>query len=260
MLRFERVLTAPTRAELERTLSEAAKAANKGCQARTLHWTPADTQSLLLDGVGAPEGFRQWNGEGQRKQRGFGKETRSAVAVAWWTDPLKRTHYRIGANRVYCASSHADHLFCPYGQRPPLWLTHPENVYFREEKEALIPFVICRCGAAGSPESLGWMGPHCAACYDRGAEGSALLIPAGDPVRTLLVGHTSWVGPVLFTPDGRSVISCERCGSRGLVWDLATGIAREVISGKDQLQAVALSPDGKPSPRDTRVARSSCSR
>src|SRR5262245_22247570 len=106
MLRFERVLTAPNRPELEATLSEAANAANKGCRARTLTWTPARTQTLLRARAAAPEGFRQWNGEGESKKRGFTNETRSAVAVSWWTDPLKRTHFRIGADRVYCASSH----------------------------------------------------------------------------------------------------------------------------------------------------------
>src|SRR5687767_11286885 len=120
MLRFDRVLTAPDWAELERTLTAGAKAANKGCRTRKLDWAPGDTDALLLDVAGAPEGFRQWNGEGDRKQRGFGQETRSAVAVAWWTDPLKRTHYRIGADRVFCASSDVDHLFTPHRQRPPL--------------------------------------------------------------------------------------------------------------------------------------------
>jgi hypothetical protein len=247
MLRFDRVLTAPSRAELDRTLSEAAQAANKGCRVRTLAWTATNTEALLRDSAAAPEGFRQWNGEGESKKRGFANETRSALAVAWWTDPLKRTHYRVGADRVYCASSDVEHLFCPYcdEERPPLWVTHPENVYFRGEGERLTPFAVCRCGASGSPESLGWMGTECAACHDRAEEVGAVPVPPGNPARILLVGHTGWVGPVLFTPDGRSVLSGDRCGFRVLAWDLATGTPREVIAGSAQLWALALSPDGQ---------------
>ena len=245
MLRFEHVLVAPTRAELERTLTEAARAANKGCRARTLTWTPTDTEALLLAAAGAPEGFRQWNGPGERTQRGFGKDTRSAVAVVWWTDPLKRTHYRVGGDRAYCASSHVDNLFCPYRERPARWLTHPENLYFRGEGKALTPFAICRCGMAGTPESLGWMGECCAACHDRAEEGAAPATAAGEPARTVLVGHPGWVGPVLFTPDGRSLISADRCGSHAFVWDLATGSSRELVAEQDQPYALAISPDGQ---------------
>lgn len=244
MLRFDRVLIAPTRADLERVLDDAAKAANKGCRTRKLAWAPADTDSLLIDVAGNREGFRQWNGAGDRKSRGFGQETRSAVAVAWWTDPLKRTHYRVGANRIYCASSDVDHLFCPYRKRPPLWMVYPENVYFRGEEETTNPFVICRCGASGSPKSLGWMGPCCAACHDRAEEEGAPLVPAGEPVRTLLIRRSGWVGPALFTPDGRSVISADRSGARVFTWDLTTGTAREVLS-QDTADALAASPDGQ---------------
>jgi hypothetical protein len=111
MLRFDRVLIAPTRVELERALNEAAKSANKGSRTRKVNWSTTQTDVLLQEVDSAAEGFRQWNGEGERKQRGFGNDTRSAVAVSWWTDPLKRRHYRIGADRVLCASGNVEHLF-----------------------------------------------------------------------------------------------------------------------------------------------------
>src|SRR5262245_4242882 len=82
----------PDPARFGGSLADAAKAANKGCRARVLVWTAADTEALLKDVASAPEGLRQWNGPGDRKHR---TETRSAVAVSWWTDPVKRTHYRI---------------------------------------------------------------------------------------------------------------------------------------------------------------------
>jgi WD40 repeat protein len=243
MLRYDRVLIAPSRAELDRALGDAAGAANKGCRARKLEWAPARTVELLSAAAGAPEGLRQWNGEGESKQRGFSTETRSALAVAWWTDPVKRVHYRVGADRVFTASSHVENLFCPYRERPPLWVVHRENLYFRGQREALSPYAICRCGAAGPPASIGWMGQCCAACHDRVEEGSALPLPDGEPARTMLLGHTSWAGPLAYAPDGRSLISAERSGMRLLVHDLATGAARE-LPRPGQLHALALSPDG----------------
>lgn len=244
MLRFDRVLVAPDWVELDRTLSAAARAASKGCRVRTIAWTPDATEALLHDSAAAPEGFRQWNGEGEARKRGFANETRSAVAVSWWTDPLGRTHYRVGSDRVYCASNHANHLFCPYhGPRPPLWVTHREDLYFREDSGRRIPFVSCRCGASGSLEALGWLGTHCAACHHL-ATGAAPT-PSAGPARTLLSGHTAWVGPVFFTPDGRTVLSGDRCGFRVLAWDLAAGTPREVLGGDAQFWALALSPDGQ---------------
>src|SRR5262245_18080211 len=168
VLRFERVLIAPAEADLERALTEAAAAANKGCRSRNLSWAAADTRALLA-AVAAPEGRRQWNGLGGQKRRTSGNDTCSAVAVAWWTDPLGRPHYRIAGHRIHVAYGQFDNLFCPHADPPPLRLVHRDHVYQRDSEDGPL-WVVCRCGAAGSPESLGWMGPHCAACHDRTEE------------------------------------------------------------------------------------------
>jgi WD40 repeat protein len=248
MFRFDRVLIDPDRAELERALSEAAGAANKGCRVRKVTWSTAETEELLRAVAATPEGFRQWNGPGERKQRGLtpGGETRSVIAVAWWSDRLRRPHYRIAADRVFCdADEVLVNLFTPYRQRPPLWLTHPENVYFRDTEST--PIVICRCGMAGSAESLGWMGVHCAACHDRAEEDVSPPGLEGEPARTLLVRSSpALLGQILFAPDGRSLTSADRDGDRLVNWDLATDTAhdgpRELTR---QIKTIALSPDGR---------------
>jgi sugar lactone lactonase YvrE len=245
MFRFDKVLVAPSREDLERTLLAAATAANKGCRSRKLTWTTTTTDTLLSKRSAAPEGFQQWNGEDERKQRGQGGDTRSAVAVVWWTDRLGRTHYRIAADRIGCrASYHVKNLICPYRERPPLWLLYPEDLYLRPEGEQQTLFAACRCGATGTPESLGWMGPYCAACHDRNEAGERPVLLPGCPAHRALADGHRWLGGVMFTPDGRGLVSHERCGGKVRIWDLATGQARgPELSGGSSLTAV--SPDGE---------------
>jgi hypothetical protein len=245
MFQFDRILVAPGRADLERTLTEATAAANKGCRARLLHWTPAATDALLLDNAAAPAGFRQWTGTGEGKRRGSGNDKQSAVAVVWWTDRLQRVHYRIASDRVECAFSHSQNLLCPYEERPPLWLIYPENLYFREEEANIWkPFAICRCGVTGAPDALGWMGPCCAVCHDRAEAGEGPLIPLGEPARTLLAaGRSRWVA---FTADRRYLVSL---GARQfyqqevLIWDLGTG-EMEHSNCSNAAGSLAVSVDG----------------
>lgn len=242
VFRFDRVLVAPTEAALGDVLTEAAKAANKGCRARLLLWTPAETRQLLADVAAATAGFRQWNGAGESKQRGWGKDTRSAVAVAWWADPVRRVHYRVAAERIHCASGNDRHNFlCPFAERPPLWIVHPDEVYFRDAADAA-PWAICRCGTQGPPEAIGWMGLACAACHDRAEDGTLPREP-DDWARTVLVGHTSWVGRVLFKPDGRTVLA--RSGGRILGWDVPTATEPAAVDVPRDTSAMAFSPDGE---------------
>jgi len=244
LLRFERVLVGPTPAELEAALTEAARAANRGCRVRVVRWTAAETKKLLAHVRRAPAGYRQWNGPGERRQRGMtpGGETRSAVAVAWWTDAARRVHFRIGADRVYTAAAGAlENLFTPYVTRPPLWWTEPENIYLSGQPACLV--AVCRCGAAGDPDSLGWMGTHCAACHDRAEETGQPLAPPGEPARTVLVSHWGFAGPLGFTPDGRTLVSAGRGNNQLLAWNLAAGTARELIASGEPIRALAVAPE-----------------
>jgi hypothetical protein len=246
VLRFDHVLIAPNQEELERTLTAAAGAANKGCRSRLLHWTAADTDALLAGVDAEPDGFRQWNASAEARKRASGGDTRSGVAVAWWTDPLQRTHYRIAAGRVFCFdAANGKNLICPWApDRPPLWLVYPEPICFREEGEVWKRFAVCRCGAAGRTGALGWMGPCCAACHDRAEAGLPSLVADGVPPRLVLAHGSLLVGVVAFLPHGKGLISCDRCGPEVRLWDLDTGRAW-LWSGAVHGPAVAVSPDGE---------------
>ncbi|KAK6499548.1 hypothetical protein TWF506_004177 [Arthrobotrys conoides] len=68
------------------------------------------------------------------------------------------------------------------------------------------------------------------------SEWSALLQRLG--------GHTSWVMDVIFSPDGKTLVSASRDGSIKL-WDPATGRLLQNLEGHVSVRAVAFSPDGK---------------
>ncbi|GAA3192516.1 serine/threonine-protein kinase [Actinocorallia longicatena] len=63
----------------------------------------------------------------------------------------------------------------------------------------------------------------------------------GSPMR----GHGSWIGGVLFTPDGRTLISAG--GDRDIrFWDVASGASTSVVkSGIGPIYATAISADGR---------------
>lgn len=241
MSRFERLLIAPTRSELSAALTQAAESASRGHRVRTLlPWPPAHTEALVRGLDAAPEGRRLFKGQNEGARPG-GK-ARSVVAACWWTDPLGRRHVRVGGWRAGQRDERANGLLRLGRSRPPLWVVYPEHVYFRREGKALVPFVVCRCGAVGPPEALGWMGPCCAACHDRAEEGSPWRA-AGEPASTLLDNNTEQGTSLAFTPDGRSLV-LGRLGSMAGgpgVWDLAAGSTRPV-DGHPGL--VAVSPDG----------------
>lgn len=58
-------------------------------------------------------------------------------------------------------------------------------------------------------------------------------------------GHTSFVGPVAISPDGKTLASGS-CDRTVKLWDVATGQERATLQGHTKsVEAVAFSPDGK---------------
>jgi WD40 repeat protein len=251
--RFDRVLIDPTPEALGQTAHLASKAANDGFRARLLTWPFEGFDEFLLSWRAAPTGERQWTGPGKHRKNGPGGDARSAAAVAWWTDPVGRKHFRVAADRVNCGTPSEQSLFNP-GQasvyegerRPALWCVYPDDLYLRQQGSDWPLWAACRCGASGAPEALGWMGPWCAACHDRAEEGAPLTRP-GDCPPVVFTGHEHGVADVVFVLGGELLLTRERYGKTIRIWDVSTGqmITRPFQGPQDTGRGLAVSVDGR---------------
>jgi hypothetical protein len=177
MYSFDRVLVDPTPAVLKRTMTAAAATANKGLRTKKLAWPPDDLRSFRRELRSLAEGQHQWTGRDAR------------LAVAWWSDLLGRKHYRIVAHRG-CRGDLFQldtDMYREGRERPVLWRVYPDDLYLKEEKDERPLWAVCRCGVAGPPEEVGWVGPWCGACHDRAEEGH----PPG-AARPASSGHVHW--------------------------------------------------------------------
>jgi DNA-binding beta-propeller fold protein YncE len=247
--RFDRVLIDPTLDALSRTLAEASAAANKGFRARLLHWPAGGYADFVTAWRAAQEGQRQWIGPGTYRKRGPGGDTRSAAAVVWWSDPLGRKHCRVVADRVDCGSTEEADLLEPEAghddkpTRPMLWRVYPDDLYLRQKGKEWHLWAVCRCGAAGPPETLGWMGPWCAACHDRAEDGAPLSRPGVCPP-VVFSGHPFWVADVAFGLGGRALLTRVRYYPEVWIWDTASGqVLKREFPGRSP-KALAVSADG----------------
>jgi WD40 repeat protein len=246
--RFDCVLIDPTPEALSQTLGNAAAAANKGCRARLLHWPVSDFADFVTAWRTEREGQRQWTGPRADRQRA---DIRSAVAVLWWDDPLGRKHCRVIADRDYFGNSPEGVLlnpeYDPYektGKRPLLWRIHPDDLCLRQNGKTWRLWATCRCGAAGPPEKLGWMGPWCAACHDRAEEGAPLSRPDVRPP-VVFSDQSFWVADLAFALGGQILLTRVKCKSTVHLWDTASGEVRTRKFPGDRSQALAVSADGK---------------
>jgi hypothetical protein len=172
----------------------------------------------------AAEGWRQWNG-GEGKARSW--EARSALALAWWTDPLGRKHCRVLARRGRFARPYLDHLLDPTGEGwPPLALVYPALLFFARRAEQRALLAVCACGACATPERLGWMGPCCALCHDLEQEGRRLPPVGPTSGRMVLPGAaaSSYLGrPVLACSADAQLVAVSDGRGGVTVWDVLRG-------------------------------------
>jgi WD40 repeat protein len=236
MADHDRVLIDPTREELADALQEAVAAVNFRARSRVLAWPPAGPDPLA-EAVGTAEGWRQWVPEGRIRSG----ETSSLRMLAWWSDRAGRKHHRLVARRGEFNSMFRRNVLSVGEDRPPLWLVYPEHqhLYLRQRGTGWELVAVCACGAVGTPEELGWMGPCCGPCHDRREAGEPA--PAGPP--TLLTGHVKPVDKVVFSPDGRTLVALAHFEPSPRAWDLATGQA-DVWAHAEWVRALAFTPDG----------------
>jgi hypothetical protein len=206
---IDQILVQPTPAELHAALQVAADAANAVCRFKSLRleWPPTHFAAFEEEGEFMPEGFRQWNGPGKSD-----KGIRSFVLVVWWTDYVGRKHHRILSHRTKLSRTTRENWLFKSMRLPPLGLIYPRPVYAIERRKQTELRVFCHCGAWGTPEALGWMGPCCGPCHDR-HEGRP---PEGVAVNAIDTG--SRVYDLVFSPDASLLAT--RHHQSVLVWDV----------------------------------------
>ena len=236
---FNRMLIAPGREELHQALCDAAAWTGRSARKNLVTFDPADADALLDECTRAGEGFRQWNG-GPALLRAGG--ARSAVAVAWWSDPIGRCHARVSGGRGRLGLAICHNLLCPNDPtRPPLWLVYPEHVFLRHRDGVRSLWVCCGCGVSGTPESVGWMGKCCAACHDRVEEGRPAA-EANSMQRTLPGGYR--IDSLAFAPSGR-FLAVASSATAVRLWDLDKGLHEDLglTAGSEPL--LVFSPQGE---------------
>jgi hypothetical protein len=149
------------------------------------------------------------------------------LGACWWTDPSGHTHWVLQA--CLGRSRDGERAVCDLAQSSrgegliefshPLEWFHPEIASGWRTRAGVREFVVaCRCGFAGTPESLGWAGPTCGPCHDREEDG---LPPLGPDPR-----EPVGVQPLAFhlAPDGRLLtIVPNGSGQRLQIWPVPWG-------------------------------------
>jgi hypothetical protein len=127
--------------------------------------------------------------------------------AAWWSDALGRKHWVLKAAISLALESTGQGDGSSLGilreddvDHPLRHIAPPMAFLWRMSGGRREPWVVCRCGLAGTPRSLAWMGASCGPCHDREQDG----LPA--------LGHLpmrSDLGPLshfVLAPDGRLVV------------------------------------------------------
>jgi WD40 repeat protein len=244
MAGYDRVLIDPSREELEQALGEAVTTANGERRQRTLPWPLPSLAAALAEAAGQDAGWRQWNGGARRGRAGDG---RSIAVLAWWSDLLGRKHHRVVGRQGQFNRPMLDNLLCPFGEpRPPLWFVYPDYVFLVRAGERRVARALCACGAFGTPDELGWMGPCCDACHDRGQDGQVTAPAWPDPRRATLRGQEGRLLFLAYSPDGRS-LAAGTGWERITLWDTASGAVRGTLGAEADpwLLGAAWSADGR---------------
>jgi hypothetical protein len=228
---FERRFVRPSRFSVVDALEQAATEANEALhvvETGSDHWN-----AFLADIHEEPEGFRQWHHREAGSRAGV-------VGLAWWTDHLRRRHFRVwagsSADGSYFAQLHPEHH-----PLPPLWHVAPDRIFERMRHGQREWLAACPCGMVGTPQAIGWMGTCCGVCHYSKAESlsepavhTSRLTEADVPLRHLG-----------FSPDGRWLVGAGESGQAHL-WDLAAGAAHTTIElAHGETEALAFSPDGR---------------
>jgi hypothetical protein len=242
MSRYDRVLIDPGREQLDKALYEAVQVANDGRRQRLVHW-PLPEREAFDEQMGSANGWRQWNGGDGPARAGEG---RSIVAAAWWSDRVGRRHVRVAGRSGHFSKALLANLFCPFGEeRPPLWFVYPDHIFLKRDAHRREACALCACGAFGTPEDLGWMGPCCDACHDRVQEGQRTANAWLDPRKATLHADEGRLVFLAYSPDGQT-LAAGTGREQVTLWSTATGETRGKLVGPagEWVLAAGWSADG----------------
>ncbi len=226
MPHFERRFVRPSRFQVVDALMEAALSVHvepAAVEDEREHW-----DNFVNELRDQPEGFHQWEGEG-------------IVALAWWTDHLRRRHFRIWAG----SSDDIGHYCLRHNKndpRPAVWHLAPDQVFYRERAGEPLWLAVCACGMTGTPEAIGWMGDRCGCCHYKPAEA-----PTEAPVHfaTFRDAAPHSLKQLAFSPDGRWLAGTGHDRSAYL-WDVDLGhLHRIALASFRTILAVAFTPDNR---------------
>jgi hypothetical protein len=218
-----RRLVAPTREQLVAALTDALdNAGSKAVKRGAEHWLG------LIDAK--PMGVVEAINRCDPREPG-------PMFVAWWADAIGRTHYFIhaglGAPTLDARSKAAHH--------PLEWIAPPLTCGWRERQGKREFIVYCRCGVAGAPESVAWMGQSCGPCHDREQEGLKPLRPLtarpivnpGEVLQSLSDGRflvVNWESSFMHGEVAREVRYWLSVDEPGPLWTLEeSGIGESIV-------------------------------
>jgi WD40 repeat protein len=279
---MQRLLLQPTHDDLEAALQEATEVANGRGKNWLLKWPLPGLSAFFDKFAGSAEGLHGWAGSAPPGDR---RGDRSVIGVAWWTDYTGRRHVRLLGYRRSLNRKELTGFFHNDGRaQPPLVVLYPEYTvtHTRGGKSRLC--AACACGAFGPPQEIAWLGECCGPCHDRreAADGKAPALrrswrlvaesspdavafsPDGQTLATnefsgrvrlwdvatgtqrlVLDARQGWYPTVLFTPDGRTLVSTGNPPEGGLFfWDATTGALRRRTPADCPVSCLTCSPDG----------------
>jgi hypothetical protein len=243
---FDQRLTDPTATEVADAIGAAVEAVNAGRKAGQL--PPADGVTFGARVVRESAGREAFFGAGAAA--GQPPIHLSRVVLAWWTNPAGRKLVRVRGwresdPRVTSRGWPSD----PFAlierdlhNRPFAWHVDPERVVETFTGGDPEWVAVCGCGAAASPEALGWHHGMCGPCADRVAEFGPDAV-AHEP--GCLANSDFEPHDVTFTGDGRFVVAVGP--SRFRFWDATTGWPRGsgIYTELDLSVRAAPAPDGR---------------
>lgn len=203
-----------TSKQLKKAMSRAVAFGNRVAEGWWPYRLPEQTKVIKRWGK-TPEGWKQWYDPPPPHTYNIRS---NLFLLAWWTDLLGRKHTAVLAYPPVLIDTELPNIYFSEEEPPsPLWMVYPEHCFLVAQKKRNALKVICRCGAIGSQEELGWMGDCCGPCHDRaqGADDSPMLSATVNEV--FAIAPSFFLQSVAWSSDSRFLAL--KAPDQAQVWD-----------------------------------------